>query len=55
MSNKWGEYIDGKDTALQMISDLADDCDGIKTVEGLKSLIDELKEIADYGLSITEV
>lgn len=37
--------------ALQMIHDLCIDYDGFRTVEGLKSLIDEVREIAKKELS----
>lgn len=37
--------------ALQMIYDICIDYDGFRTVEGLKSLIDEVREIAKKELS----
>ncbi len=46
---KWP--IHSKDEALQMIIDLADDYDNANSVEGLKSLIDELVEIAKAGVT----
>lgn len=35
---------------FQQISDLAIDYDGYSTADGLKSLIDDMREIADRGI-----
>lgn len=39
---------------LQLIADIAYDYDGYNSVEGLKSLIDEIKEIAIKGVQSLE-
>lgn len=36
--------------ALKLIADIAVDYDGFRGVEGLKSLIDEIREVAKEGL-----
>ena len=46
---KWP--IHNKNEAFQMIIDLADDYDNAKSVESLKSLIDELVEVAKAGMT----
>lgn len=46
---KWP--IHNKNEALQMIIALADDYDNANSVEGLKSLIDELVEVAKAGMT----
>lgn len=46
---KWP--IHNKNEALQMIIALADDYDNANSIEGLKSLIDELVEVAKAGMA----
>lgn len=41
-----------KDSVFELISDIGFDYDGCKTVKGLKSIIDELCELANYGATI---
>lgn len=49
MSNK-ESLCHGSLEALQIIRDLCIDYDGFNTVEGLKSLIDDIREIAENSL-----
>lgn len=48
------ECYKGQQGALTYIADLADDYDGEKTIEGLKGLIDEIKEEALKALKLKE-
>lgn len=44
-----GVYPKTKDECFELISDIAVDYDGYETVEGLKSIVDELAELAKLG------
>lgn len=44
------QTIEGLENALDLIADIAYDYDGYNTAEGLKSLIDEIREIAIKGV-----
>lgn len=50
MNDAQSEKIAIKQVALKRIADIAYDYDGYDSVEGLKSLIDEIREIAIKGV-----
>lgn len=52
ISKELADQIKTKHDALELISDIAVDYDGCKTIESLKKLIDELSSIAKYGMSL---
>ena len=54
MSDALCEKIAIKQVALKRIADIAYDYDGYDSVEGLKSLIDEIREIAIKGVQSLE-
>ena len=43
------KQLKSKDDVFELISGIAVDYDGCKTISDLKDLIDEMREIADYG------
>ena len=54
MNDALCEKIAIKQVALKRIADIAYDYDGYDSVEGLKSLIDEIREIAIKGVQSLE-
>jgi len=52
--NEQGTYPNTKDQCLELISDIAVDYDGYETVEGLKSIIDELSELAKLARTLKD-
>jgi len=54
MNDAQSEKIAIKQVALKRIADIAYDYDGYNSVEGLKSLIDEIREIAIKGVQSLE-
>jgi len=54
MNDAQSEKIAIKQVALKRIADIAYDYDGYDSVEGLKSLIDEIREIAIKGVQSLE-
>lgn len=46
------ECLYSKDKCLELIHDIAIDYDGYRDVKNLMELIDEIREIAHYGLSL---
>lgn len=50
LNDAQSEKIAIKQVALKRIADIAFDYDGANTVEGLKSIIDEIREIAIKGV-----
>lgn len=49
--DKMRKQIKEKDEALKMIRDVAFDYDGFNDVDSLKTLIDDLREIAHRGIN----
>lgn len=54
MNDAQSEKIAIKQAALKRIADIAYDYDGYDSIEGLKSLIDEIREIAIKGVQSLE-
>ena len=52
LSDDFKSQIKTKDDALNMICDVAVDCDGYRNAISLIDLIEELKAIAVYGISL---
>lgn len=48
------EYLYSKDACLEIIHDIAIDYDGYRDAKNLMELIDEIKEIAHFGISLSE-
>lgn len=46
------EYLCSKDACLELIHDVAIDYDGYRDARNLMDLIDEIREIAHYGLTL---
>ena len=49
--DKMQKQLEEKDEALKVIRDVAFDYDGFNDVDGLKTLIDDLREIAHRGIN----
>lgn len=47
-------YLYSKDACLELIHDVAIDYDGYRDARNLMDLIDEIREIAHYGLTLEE-
>jgi hypothetical protein len=52
VSEKLKEQLCNKQDVLDLICGIADDYDGYRTVSGLMDVIDEIAEIAKYGIGL---
>ena len=52
MNEKLKEQLPTKDSVFELMRDIGFDYDGYNSVDGLKSIIDELVDLAKYGLTI---
>lgn len=52
INEKLKEQLPTKDSVFELIHDIGFDYDGYSSVDGLKSIIDELVDLARYGLTI---
>lgn len=52
VSDELKEQLSNKKEVFDLICGIADDYDGYRTVSGLMDLIDEMRELAEYGLEL---